>query len=82
VLAGSGRLVDPLSVEGIAAGMLEVLVNRPLRETMIAKGLERARDFGWERCARAVLDVFDSLDGSRAADLQGMPPSTTAGSAP
>ncbi|HEX4241924.1 MAG TPA: glycosyltransferase family 1 protein [Steroidobacteraceae bacterium] len=82
VLAGSGRLVDPLSVEDIAAGMLEVLVNRPLRETMIAKGVERARDFGWERCARAVLDVFDSLDGSRAADLQGIPRSTTAGSAP
>ena len=62
VVEGSGCLVDPLSVEDIAAGMLKVLRDAPLRADMIAKGLERAKAFSWDRCARQVLAVFDSLD--------------------
>ena len=65
VLAGSGYLVDPLDVDAIAAGMARVLSDQPLRASMIAKGLERAKDFGWERCARQVLQVFDRLDTPR-----------------
>jgi len=62
VVDGSGCLVDPLSVEDIAAGMKKVLLDEPLRAVMIAKGLERAKAFGWDQCARQVLAVFDSLD--------------------
>jgi glycosyltransferase involved in cell wall biosynthesis len=67
VVEGSGCLVDPLSVEDIAAGMLKVLRDAPLRADMIAKGLERAKAFSWDRCARQVLAVFDSLDAQSAA---------------
>jgi glycosyltransferase involved in cell wall biosynthesis len=67
VLEGSGILVDPLSVEDIAAGMRKVLLDAPLRADMIAKGLERAKDFGWDRCAKQVLAVFDSLEAPGAA---------------
>jgi glycosyltransferase involved in cell wall biosynthesis len=67
VLQGSGCLVDPLSVEDIAAGMRKVLSDAPLRAEMIAKGLERAKAFSWERCARQVLAAFDSLDAPSAA---------------
>lgn len=67
VLAGSGCLVDPLSVEDIAAGMRKVLGDAPLRADMIAKGLERAKDFSWEHCATQVLAAFDSLDKSAAS---------------
>lgn len=67
VLAGAGCLVDPLSVEGIAAGMRKVLLDAPLREAMIEKGLERAKAFGWDKCARQVLAVFDALNASGIA---------------
>jgi len=62
VLHGSGCLVDPLSVEDIAAGMLKVLLDPALRAGMIEKGLVRARDFSWDQCASEVLKVFDSLE--------------------
>lgn len=64
VMDGAGRLVDPLNVEDIAAGMSAVLLDAPLRADMIARGLERAKAFSWDRCARQVIAVFDSLDSS------------------
>jgi glycosyltransferase involved in cell wall biosynthesis len=67
VLDGSGCLVDPLSVEDIAAGMKGVLLDAPRRAAMIAKGLERAHDFSWDKCARQLLAAFDSLDMSVTA---------------
>jgi glycosyltransferase involved in cell wall biosynthesis len=64
VLDGSGWLVDPLSVEDIAAGMKKVLFDSELRAAMAAKGLERSKAFSWEKCAKQVLAVFDSLEHS------------------
>jgi glycosyltransferase involved in cell wall biosynthesis len=67
VLDGSGWLVDPLSVEDIAAGMKKVLFDSELRASMIAKGIERSKAFSWEQCAKQVLAVFDSLEHSNTA---------------
>ena len=67
VLDGAGCLVDPLSVEDIAAGMRKVLFDEPLRAAMIAKGLERAKAFGWDQCARQLLAAFDSLESASTA---------------
>jgi len=66
VLDGSGWLVDPLSVEDIAAGMKKVLLDSDLRAAMVAKGIERSKAFSWEQCAKQVLAVFDSLEHSSA----------------
>lgn len=63
VVDGAGYLVDPLSVDSIAEGMRVVLQDPARRERMIARGLERARDFGWEKCARQVLEVFEAVGG-------------------
>ncbi len=61
VCAGAAVLVDPLSVDDIAAGMRQVIVDPALRARLIARGLERAGDFGWEKCAAEVLALFDRL---------------------
>jgi glycosyltransferase involved in cell wall biosynthesis len=63
VTAGAAQLVDPLDVDAIASAMRTVLRDQELRARMIARGIERARDFSWEKCARGVLAAFDSLDG-------------------
>lgn len=52
-------LVDPYDVDAIAAGMRRIMTDQPLRAQLIARGLERAKAFGWEQCARQVLEVFD-----------------------
>lgn len=61
VMAGAGILVDPYDVNAIAQGIRLVLGDTALRDKMIADGLQRARNFSWEKCARQVLDVFDHV---------------------
>jgi hypothetical protein len=34
---------------------------------MIARGLDRVRDFGWEKCAREVLSLLEAVSRDSAA---------------
>jgi glycosyltransferase involved in cell wall biosynthesis len=61
VVDGAGYLVDPYDVKAIAAGLRITLSDPSLRRAMIARGLERARDFSWEKSAREVLAVFNAV---------------------
>ncbi|HKT73572.1 MAG TPA: glycosyltransferase family 1 protein [Steroidobacteraceae bacterium] len=61
VCDGAARLVDPLDVDDIAAGMREVLSSEALRAKLSARGLERVKDFGWEKCVREILALFNRL---------------------
>ena len=67
VLDGAGCLVDPYDVRSIAAGLRMTLGDPALRAAMAARGLERAKEFSWEKCAREVLGVFDAVGPGRAA---------------
>ncbi len=49
--------VDPLDVESIAQGILRLVEEPQLREQYIRKGLERVKEFTWERTAREPLAV-------------------------
>jgi len=61
VTAGAACLVDPMSVDDIAAGMLKVLLDRALHADMAARGLERAQAFSWEKCVRQILSLLDNV---------------------
>ncbi|HWW19424.1 MAG TPA: glycosyltransferase family 1 protein [Steroidobacteraceae bacterium] len=60
-------LVDPLQPDEIAGGIQRVLADATLRAELSAKGLERAKIFSWDKTARQVLDMLDSLDELRHA---------------
>jgi glycosyltransferase involved in cell wall biosynthesis len=63
-VAGTAALmVDPLDVDGLAAAMARVLEEAGLRQEMVSRGLDQARRFTWERAARQLLGVLDSLHG-------------------
>lgn len=53
--------VDPYSVENIAEGINQVLTDEHLREDLKIRGLDRARQFSWEKCARETWKVLESL---------------------
>lgn len=61
VVGEAGVLVDPNSVDSIAEGLLKVLTDQNLRNQMIARGLEQAKKFTWEKTARKTLEVIESL---------------------
>jgi glycosyltransferase involved in cell wall biosynthesis len=59
VVGDAGYLVNPTHVEAIASGIVEVLSNTELRSTLVGKGLERVKEFSWEKCARETLTVLE-----------------------
>lgn len=56
-------LVNPYSPDEIAEAIRRVLVEDKLKKELIEKGLQRAKAFSWEKCARETLAVFESLNG-------------------
>jgi glycosyltransferase involved in cell wall biosynthesis len=53
--------VNPYSVENIAEGIQRILTDEGLRQSLIKKGLERAKLFSWENAAREHLEVFEKV---------------------
>ena len=61
VCGDAAVLVDPASVEAIAAGLQSLIGDAALRATLIGRGRERAAGFTWEQCAQATWAVYRSL---------------------
>jgi len=58
---GAAVLVEPESVESIAAGIRRVLDDAALRGTLVAAGRRRAAQYSWQRCARETLGVLEGI---------------------
>ncbi|MFH1085854.1 MAG: glycosyltransferase family 1 protein [Chloroflexota bacterium] len=67
VAGGAALLVDPRNVDALAEAMLRAYRDPALRAELAARGLERARHFTWEACARTVLAALEQV-GAGAAD--------------
>lgn len=61
VVGNAGIMVDPLDVDGFAEAIIKVLDNENLRNTLIQRGLERSKEFTWERTAKKTLEVYKKL---------------------
>jgi glycosyltransferase involved in cell wall biosynthesis len=61
VIQDAGLLVNPYNVGEIKQALEAVLENDTLREVLIAKGKERAKEFNWQRTAEQVLKGLISL---------------------
>lgn len=59
-IAGEGALlVDPEDPAGIARAVDRILRDGALRSALVTAGLERARLFSWEVCARRTLAILE-----------------------
>lgn len=61
VVGDAGIMVDPHNVNKLADSICRVLSNKKLKECMVEKGLEKAREFSWERCASETLNVYEEV---------------------
>jgi glycosyltransferase involved in cell wall biosynthesis len=59
VAGDAAEYFDPSSMDDLAAAMERVLRSSQLQETMRLKGLERAKLFSWEECARRHCCLYD-----------------------
>ena len=59
IVGKAGVLVNPNDVKDIVRGINEVFdYNELKRQEMIRKGLEQAKKFSWEKCAKETLEVL------------------------
>lgn len=66
VVGDAGMLVDPLSAEGLADAISALLASPARRAEMTRRGIERARQYSWNRTARETLAVYQQvLEGTR-----------------
>jgi glycosyltransferase involved in cell wall biosynthesis len=65
VAGDAAVLVDPYDKNDIIRGIKKVLDDSYLREQMIWRGVQRSREFGWKKCAKQTLDLFESLAMNR-----------------
>jgi glycosyltransferase involved in cell wall biosynthesis len=61
VVGDAAVLVDPHDVDSIVAGLRSVLTDPVRAEEMRRKGLERAREFSWERSVAKTLEVYKRI---------------------
>jgi len=67
VVGDAGILVDPYDVEGLTAAMLRVVEDPRFAEDMAARGIERAKAFTWERCAKMTMQAWEDASGARSS---------------
>jgi len=63
VAGEAARLVNPRDVSGITEAMLDFSSNLEMRNKLAQKGLERAKDFDWEKVAQETLEVYNKVVG-------------------
>ncbi len=58
VVGNAACLVDPKNVQELAGAIARLLVDKQAREDLSLSGMERVKDFTWERTARRTLEVY------------------------
>jgi glycosyltransferase involved in cell wall biosynthesis len=72
VVGDSGLLVDPYRIEDIAEALVGVGTDAGLRQELRERGLKRARQFSWRRCAQETLEVYrEASDITRGRPVHG-----------
>ncbi len=61
LVGDAGLLVDPLSIESIAAAMTHLSHDEYLRQYYCQLGYQQVKKFTWEKAAEQLIAVFESL---------------------
>jgi glycosyltransferase involved in cell wall biosynthesis len=67
VVGDAAVLVNPYDVDAIVDGLRRVLTDPVLAADMSRKGIERAREFSWERSVAKTWAVYQTIAGKSAA---------------
>lgn len=61
VIGDVGLQVDPKNIEAITAAMSQLLGQSELRDRSSAAGIDRAKQFTWNKAARELLSIYEQL---------------------
>lgn len=57
-LQGCGITINPYDDAEMVSAYSKMYFNEKFRKKCIAKGLSRAKNFSWERCAGVIIDTI------------------------
>jgi len=60
IVADSGLMVDPYDIDELAWTMEQVLADENLAQELTKRGMERAKIFSWDKCAKETLNFLIS----------------------
>jgi glycosyltransferase involved in cell wall biosynthesis len=66
VANGSVHQVDRLDADALGDAMVDLARSRERRDDLASRGLQRARDFSWQRAARETLEIYRATVGHAA----------------
>lgn len=61
VVGDAGIIVDPKDEDSLCQAMLTLLSNGKLRTNLKQKGLERAKQFSWSKCADETIEIYKKI---------------------
>lgn len=61
VAGDAALLVEPMDPSDIAQGILSVLKNAQLRQELVGKGFERAKEFTWKKTTEETLRFIETI---------------------
>jgi glycosyltransferase involved in cell wall biosynthesis len=61
IIGDSGLLAVPRSIDSIAIQIQKLMTDEVLRARCIESGLQRAKDFSWDKAAQQCLDIYREL---------------------
>jgi len=62
VVRRGALLRDPQDVDGWVDALAQILTDRHLREELISRGMERVKEFSWERTAHLTLEAYHEVE--------------------
>jgi len=61
VCGDSALYVNPKEPESIANSIMKIIEDTELRNQLVRKGIERAKNFRWENTAKEILKIFEEV---------------------
>ena len=68
IAGGYAYLVDPMDVDAISRGIVDLATDPSRRGEFAELGKRRARDFSWDRAAERTLQVYGEALGTRSQE--------------
>ncbi|MBY0074707.1 glycosyltransferase [Priestia aryabhattai] len=62
IVGGAGILINPHSSKDIAEGINNILTNLTLKEELTQRGLERSKNFEWEKAGRLLGEYYSTFE--------------------
>jgi glycosyltransferase involved in cell wall biosynthesis len=62
VVGDAAIMIDPFDIDALAKSMYEVLTTDELRGEMIKRGLDRSKQFSWDKCVRESLIAIEEAN--------------------